>query len=97
LGTAAREALRLSLSAASNPAPSVGAAVSIAVNNALHAGWPLALDPLGAARRRGTRALGDVAVTGNLVVCAVLVGVALADRIDRADRQAETEQVGCEL
>lgn len=73
----ARGALVLSLSAARNPAPSVAAAVSITANNALHAGWPLALGPIGAARRRAARAFVDVAVALNIAMCAVLVGSAI--------------------
>jgi hypothetical protein len=73
----ARAVLGLSLSAARNPPPSLGAVVAIAVNNALHAGWPLALGPLGMAHRPTTRLLADVVVALNLAVCAVLVGTAL--------------------
>jgi hypothetical protein len=57
----------LALSAARNPAPSVAGVVAIVASNALHCGWPLALGALGVARRRATRALGDVAVGANVL------------------------------
>lgn len=73
----ARETLRLSLSAAHNPPPSLGGVVSIAVNNTLHSVWPLSLRLIDVQRRRVSRLLADAAVLGNLLVCGLLVGAAL--------------------
>lgn len=77
-GTAAREILRLKLTAANNPPPNVALALSIAANNALHSVWPLTLELIDAQARRWTRALADALVTSNLIVPGVLVGAALA-------------------
>jgi hypothetical protein len=73
----ARAVLGLSLSGTRNPAPGAGVAMGIAVNNVFRGSWPLALGPLGAAGRRVTRACGDLAVAGNVLVCAALVGAAV--------------------
>ncbi|MHB1538890.1 MAG: hypothetical protein ACYCUM_13875 [Solirubrobacteraceae bacterium] len=74
----ARGLLDLKLSAHANPPPSIAGALSIALENTLHASWPLSLGPLGARARRATRTLADAAVAANLLVCALLVGGALA-------------------
>lgn len=76
-GPIARGVLCLALSATGNPAPSVAGVLAVAINNCLHAGWPLALGPLGATRRPVTRKLADVAVALNVLVCAALTGAAL--------------------
>lgn len=80
----ARELLRLSLTAAHNPPPSVAGVISIAANNTLHSVWPLSLGLIDAPRRRVARALADVLVTANLLVPGLLVGAALAAYAMRA-------------
>jgi hypothetical protein len=76
--TLAHGLLRLTLTAAHNPPPSVANVISIAANNTPHSVWPLSLGLLDAQRRRATRMLGDALVTANLAVPGVLVGAALA-------------------
>jgi hypothetical protein len=76
-GSLARGVLRLSLSAAHNPPPSLGGALSIAANNVVHSAWPLSLGLIDAQRRPFTRLLADGAVFANLLVAALLVGGAV--------------------
>jgi hypothetical protein len=73
----AREVLRLTLSGAHNPPPSLAGVSSIAANNILHSVWPLSLGLIGAQRRRSARLLADAAVLANLAVAGLLVGGAI--------------------
>jgi hypothetical protein len=77
LGNPVRRVLRLRLSAATNPPPSVGHAVALAAHNLPVAAWPLLLGTAGACRSRRRRLLADTTVIACLTINVLQVGAAL--------------------
>jgi hypothetical protein len=77
LGDPTRHSLNLTLSARTNPPPSVGRALELVAHNLPVAAWPLLLGVAGAHRHRLTRTLGDCALLASITLNTLLVGVAI--------------------